>query len=44
MSHWLIGEPGWREVADLCLAWLAEHASLAAAEARPPRSSAQLHP
>jgi len=32
MSHWLIGEPGWREVADLCLAWMAEHASLAAAQ------------
>jgi pimeloyl-ACP methyl ester carboxylesterase len=24
MSHWLPAEPGWREMADLCLAWLAE--------------------
>jgi pimeloyl-ACP methyl ester carboxylesterase len=33
MSHWLIGEPGWREVADLCLAWLADaKAPLAAAQ------------
>jgi len=32
MSHWLIGEPGWPGVADLCLDWLAEHVSLAAAE------------
>jgi pimeloyl-ACP methyl ester carboxylesterase len=22
MSHWLIGEPGWEEVADTCLDWL----------------------
>lgn len=22
MSHWLIGEPGWEEVADACLDWL----------------------
>jgi pimeloyl-ACP methyl ester carboxylesterase len=32
MSHWLIGEPGWRDVADLCLGWLAaQQAPLAAA-------------
>ncbi len=24
MSHWLIGEPGWEEVVDACLSWLAE--------------------
>lgn len=23
MGHWLIGEPGWEEVAESCLAWLA---------------------
>ncbi len=22
MSHWLIGEPGWRDVAEICLAWM----------------------
>ncbi len=22
MSHWLLGEPGWREVADIALGWL----------------------
>jgi pimeloyl-ACP methyl ester carboxylesterase len=33
MSHWLIGEPGWRDVADLSLAWLADaESALAAAE------------
>jgi hypothetical protein len=33
MSHWLIGEPGWRDVADLCLAWMADaKAPLAAAQ------------
>lgn len=32
MSHWLIGEPGWRDVAGLCLDWMAEHAPLEAAE------------
>ena len=31
MSHWLIGEPGWRDVADLCLAWVAEVSSTMAA-------------
>jgi pimeloyl-ACP methyl ester carboxylesterase len=30
MSHWVIGEPGWDEVADAALAWLAETLSLAA--------------
>ncbi len=24
MGHWLIGEPGWEEVAAICLAWLAQ--------------------
>jgi pimeloyl-ACP methyl ester carboxylesterase len=33
MSHWLIGEPGWEEVAALCLGWIAQTpARLAAAE------------
>jgi pimeloyl-ACP methyl ester carboxylesterase len=33
MSHWLVGEPGWEAVADLCLDWIAaSDASLAAAE------------
>jgi pimeloyl-ACP methyl ester carboxylesterase len=33
MSHWLIGEPGWRDVADLCLAWVADvTTTLAAAQ------------
>ena len=22
MSHWLIGEPGWEEVAEVCIGWL----------------------
>ncbi len=25
MSHWLIGEPGWAEIAEIALGWLAEH-------------------
>jgi pimeloyl-ACP methyl ester carboxylesterase len=32
MSHWLIGEPGWRDVADLCLGWLADAKATLAAE------------
>lgn len=32
MSHWLIGEPGWRDVAELCLGWAAELNTLAAAQ------------
>jgi pimeloyl-ACP methyl ester carboxylesterase len=33
MSHWLIGEPGWRDVADACLAWIADVSpNLAAAQ------------
>jgi pimeloyl-ACP methyl ester carboxylesterase len=32
MSHWLIGEPGWRDVADLCLGWLADAKAPMAAE------------
>jgi pimeloyl-ACP methyl ester carboxylesterase len=30
MSHWLLGEPGWENVAEAALAWLAETVSLAA--------------
>lgn len=30
MSHWLVGEPGWENVAEAALRWLAEEASLAA--------------
>jgi pimeloyl-ACP methyl ester carboxylesterase len=30
MSHWLVGEPGWEEVAQAALAWLEEELSLAA--------------
>jgi pimeloyl-ACP methyl ester carboxylesterase len=30
MSHWLVGEPGWEEVAETALTWLAEEVSLAA--------------
>jgi len=30
MSHWLVGEPGWEEVAGTALRWLAEEVSLAA--------------
>ncbi len=30
MSHWLVGEPGWEDVADACLAWLAEAKASAA--------------
>jgi hypothetical protein len=22
MSHWLLGEPGWEEVAEIALGWL----------------------
>jgi hypothetical protein len=32
MSHWLIGEPGWDAVADLCLDWIAATAAPLAAE------------
>jgi pimeloyl-ACP methyl ester carboxylesterase len=33
MSHWLIGEPGWQDVAGACLGWLAaQRAPLAAAQ------------
>ncbi|HLY78409.1 MAG TPA: alpha/beta hydrolase [Caulobacteraceae bacterium] len=31
MSHWLIGEPGWRDVADLCVGWIADVSATAAA-------------
>ncbi|WP_411289262.1 alpha/beta hydrolase [Phenylobacterium sp.] len=30
MSHWLIGEPGWADVAQMALAWLAEERRAAA--------------
>lgn len=30
MSHWLPGEPGWEEVAELCLAWMPDKAKAAA--------------
>jgi pimeloyl-ACP methyl ester carboxylesterase len=30
MSHWLPGEPGWKDVATLCLDWLAGEAEAAA--------------
>ena len=32
MSHWLIGEPGWDDVADRCLDWLRAAAAPLAAE------------
>ena len=31
MGHWLMGEPGWETVAEVCLAWLAEPRTLNAA-------------
>jgi pimeloyl-ACP methyl ester carboxylesterase len=30
MSHWLLGEPGWEDVAETVLRWLVEEVSLAA--------------
>lgn len=30
MSHWLMGEPGWEQVAEVVLTWIAETVSLAA--------------
>jgi pimeloyl-ACP methyl ester carboxylesterase len=30
MSHWLVGEPGWQQVAEAALQWLDEELSLAA--------------
>jgi pimeloyl-ACP methyl ester carboxylesterase len=30
MSHWLVGEPGWEDVAQTALGWLSEAVSLAA--------------
>ena len=30
MSHWLVGEPGWEDVADACLSWLGEAQASAA--------------
>ena len=29
MSHWLLGEPGWREVAEISLGWLEDAAAQA---------------
>ena len=26
LGHWLIGEPGWEQVARLCLTWIEDHA------------------
>jgi hypothetical protein len=31
MSHWLPAEPGWREAADLCMAWFDEAGARSAA-------------
>ena len=31
MGHWLIGESGWTEVAELCMTWLAGRRVLSAA-------------
>lgn len=31
MSHWLPGEPGWRDVADTCLGWISDLQGLRAA-------------
>ena len=31
MSHWLLGEPGWDEVASACLEWMSEQIAEAAA-------------
>lgn len=30
MSHWLVGEPGWEDVAEITLRWLEDEVSLAA--------------
>jgi pimeloyl-ACP methyl ester carboxylesterase len=30
MSHWLVGEPGWEDVAQIALRWLEAEVSLAA--------------
>jgi pimeloyl-ACP methyl ester carboxylesterase len=32
MSHWLPGEPGWEDVARLCLGWMADLAASVAAQ------------
>jgi len=32
MSHWLPGEPGWEDVAGLCLGWMADLAASVAAQ------------
>jgi len=31
MSHWLVGEPGWEDVACYCLDWIARAGAMAAA-------------
>lgn len=31
MSHWLVEEPGWDQVAEACLEWIRQHAALTAA-------------
>jgi pimeloyl-ACP methyl ester carboxylesterase len=25
-AHWVLGEPGWEQIATFCAEWLAEHA------------------
>jgi pimeloyl-ACP methyl ester carboxylesterase len=30
MSHWLLGEPGWDQVAEIALRWLGETVNVAA--------------
>jgi len=31
MGHWLVGEAGWAEVAEICLTWLGDEKKLSAA-------------
>ena len=31
MSHWLVGEPGWEDVAGACLEWIGALSACAAA-------------
>lgn len=44
MSHWMIAEPGWEEVADLTIAWLAEQgiAPSAPTKRRRPKAAAEV--
>ncbi|MBV9510109.1 MAG: alpha/beta hydrolase [Caulobacteraceae bacterium] len=42
MSHWLVGEPGWEQVAEACLEWLArQQAPQPASLMAPPLSQGQ---